>query len=108
VAAVAQQEAEANGRLQASWRTQPMWLACTPQHPCSPSQGQHRQQQAQSGLALPQPDEPVAELVDYRGQLLQVQHRGLETCDQAFICVPRHPCNMAVPCKPDCWILLTS
>jgi hypothetical protein len=80
VAAVAQQEAEANGSLQASWRAQPMWPSCTPQQLLSSGRGQHRQQQAQHGVALLQPDEPMPELVGYRGQLLQVQHRLFVEC----------------------------
>ena len=72
--AVAQQEAEANGFLQASWRTQPMWQACTPQQPHSFRQGQQQQQHSRDAAALPLPDGAMSELVDYRSLLLQVKH----------------------------------
>ena len=73
VAAVAQQEAEANCSLQASWRAQPMWQTCTLQQPRSSRRGPHQQQKLQHAAALPPPDDAMSELEEYRGQLLQVR-----------------------------------
>ena len=91
VAAVAQQEAEAHCSLQASWRAQPMWQACTPQQTHSSQRGQHQQLHSRHGGELPPPDDATSELVEYRGQLLHVRRRCrvAEAAHRVHKCVRR-------------------